>query len=180
MLILQCRKNLLILKNTTGVQLYAAKFIIEECAYWNHPNAGWVKAKKHAERIEIGGFGYEIRFGANYFLVGLAISRCVDTLSALIDSWEKNNDKYSMQLLTEKLNLHIRGAIANNDGCEYKGYYPIHGNRIIFGTQAIDVKTFVGIIIESEVDKATSKSCSLWDMAVCGDLMSLYFLRYLY
>jgi hypothetical protein len=152
-----CREKLLILESSTGVQLDAVKFIIQQCAYWDHPKSGWVKAPKHAERIENGRYGYEISFGANYFLVGLAINRCVKTLSSLIDSWEENDTGYSMQLLAAKLKLHIRGAIANNDGCEYKGYYPIDGNRIIFGTQAIDVNNFVGIVI------ATSKIAQIYE-----------------
>jgi hypothetical protein len=145
----ECREKLLILQDKTGVQLHAARFIIQKCAYWNHPSAGCVNAPKHSERIINGRFGYEISFGANYFLVGLAISRCVNTISALNDSWQEHDSGYSLQVLIEKLNLHIRGAVANNDGCEYKGYYPIDANRIIFGTQAIDVKMFAGIIINT-------------------------------
>lgn len=154
----ECREKLLILENSTGVQLHAAKFIIERCAYFNHHSAGWVNAPKYAERIENGRYGYQISYGANYFLVGLAISRCVNTISDLINSWEYFLGRgYSMQQLREELDFHVSGAVANNDGCEYKGCYPIHGNRIIFGTQAIDVKTFAGIII------ATTKIAQIYE-----------------
>jgi len=153
----ECREKLLILENKNGVQLYVAIFMIEHCAYWNHPKAGWVNAPKHAQRISNGSYGYQISFGANYFLISLAISRCVKTISDLIDSMELLDLGYSMESLIDKLNLHIRGAVANNDECEYKGYYPIHGNKIIFGTQAIDVKDFVGIII------ATSKIAQIYE-----------------
>ncbi|MDO9269773.1 MAG: hypothetical protein Q7T96_11780 [Methylobacter sp.] len=153
----ECREKLSILENTSGVQLHVATFMIEHCAYWDHPKAGWIQAPKHAQRISNGSYGYQISFGANYFLVSLAISRCVNTISDLIDSWEILGFGYSMQELREKLELHVRGAVANSDGCEYKGYYPIHGNRIIFGTQAIDVKDFVGIVI------ATSKISQIYE-----------------
>ena len=58
----------------------------------------------------------------------------------------------------------------------YAGWYlPSKDKLTLLYHNRGDVGGFANI--ESEVDKATSKSCSLWDMAVGGDLMSLYFLR---
>jgi len=148
-----CREKLLILKTPKGIPVRIAQYFIEHSAYWNHPSAGWVGAPKHSERIEYGHFGYELKFGGNYFLVGLAINRCVNTVSNLLDLFE-DGDEYSYEELLRKLFLHVRGAVANNDGNEYRGYYPIEGNNMIFGTQLINVKDFVGIITAtSEIAK---------------------------
>jgi len=128
----ECRENLLILKDISGVSLYTAQFFIEHSAYWNHPSAGWVSAPGHYLNIEYDSYGFELRFGANYFLVGLAVERCVSTVSHLLDLFELG-DEYSYEKLIEKLYLNVRGAVANNDGNEYRGYYPIQGNSMIFG-----------------------------------------------
>lgn len=151
----KCRENLLILKTPGGIPLRIAQFFIEHSAYWCHPSAGWVRAPKHSKRIENGHFGYELRFGGNYFLVGLAIDRCVNTASHLLDLFE-DGDQYSYEDLLSKLFLNVRGAVANNDGDEYRGYYPIEGNDMIFGTQSIDVRDFVGIVT------ATSKIAKMY------------------
>ena len=141
----KCREGLDILKTENGVPLRIARFFIKHSAYWDHPTAGWVRAPKHSERIENGHYGYQLRFGGNYFLVELAIARCVDEVVKLLDLFE-NGGEYPYEELREKLFLHVRGAVANNDGYEYRGYYPITDNDMIFGTQSIDVKDFVGII----------------------------------
>jgi len=141
----QCREKLLILKTPNGVPLRIGQFFIEHSAYWNRPFSGRISAPKHSKRIEYGNFGLELRFGGNYFLVELAIDRCVNTVSHLLDLFAVG-EEYSYELLLEKLRLDVRGAVANYDGNEYRGYYPIVDNNMVFGTQSIDVKDFVGIV----------------------------------
>jgi len=141
-----CREKLLILKSSTGVSLYAAQFFIEHSAYWDHPSAGMVNAPKHADRIAYGDYGYELQFGGNYFLVELAIRRCESTVSGLLDMFEIGNE-YTYEELVRKLRLNIRGAVANNDGNEYAGYYPVDGDYMMFGTQSIDLAYFVGSVL---------------------------------
>ncbi len=156
----ECRDGLLILqKPNTGVSLHIANFMVERCTYWNHPKAGWVNAPKHAQRMKKGHLGYEINFGANCFLVELAVKRCVAEVSKHLDLFEE--DYYSVATLDDlrsKLKRHISGAVANVDGAEYRGYYPTQGNKIVFGTSAIDIQKFAGIIV------ATSKIKELHDL----------------
>lgn len=154
----KCREKLLILKNANEIELLdsndiplrVAQYFIKNCAYWDHPTGRWVQAPKHSERIKNGGFGYELCFGGNYFLVGLAVARCVNTVTDLLDKLEqKYMDDFSdfdYEELLSDLFLNVRGAVANVDGHEYKGYYPIDGHDMIFGTQAISVRQFVGIV----------------------------------
>jgi hypothetical protein len=156
----ECRDGLLILqKPNTGVSLHVANFMIERCTYWNHPKAGWVNAPKHAERIKKSHYGYEINFGANCFLVELAVKRCVSEVSKYLDLFE--DDPYSTDTLDDLralLKHHVSGAVANVDGAEYRGFYPMQGNKMVFGTAAIDAQKFAGIIV------ATSKIQQLYDL----------------
>lgn len=41
--------------------------------------------------------------------------------------------------VVEDLRHAISGCVANSNGNEYAGYYPITGDCLIFGAQAIDV-----------------------------------------
>jgi len=39
-------------------------------------------------------------------------------------------------------------AVANNDGYEYEGYYPLEGQDMMFGAQSIDVKDGVKYVLQ--------------------------------
>jgi hypothetical protein len=128
------------------VELELAKEFIRESAYWDHPSGSLVRAPRHADRIyDSYRNNWEIEFGSNKFLVGAAIYRCQQ---ALLDFLEKAEcgDVMSISLLREQLELIVRGAVANKDGYEYNGYYPVDGNFMPFGTQAINIYDFVNLI----------------------------------
>lgn len=141
----RCREKLLILKGPGGVSLSIAQFFIKHSAYWDHPSAGLVNTPKHANNITHGRFGHQLRFGGNLFLIETAIKRCVYTVGVQLDSFE-DGDVCSNVRLVQKLKLCVRGAVANNDGNEYSGYYPATGNYMMFGTQAINLQDFIGIV----------------------------------
>jgi len=115
---------------------------IRVSAYWDHPKSGWVNAPKHAERIQAGDNGYEIQFGGNYFLVEVAIQRCSNFLTEILELISKN-EPYSYNKMVSGLTNHILGAVANTSGDEYSGYYPKNGNLMVFGTQGIFIDGFI-------------------------------------
>lgn len=156
----ECILGIIKLSLFRRVQFQTAYQFVEHCAYWCHPKAGWVSAPKHANRMQNGQFGYEVRFGANYFLVELAIVRCADTISDLIKRFETGN-YYPYEELERRLYLNVRGAVANADGNEYSGYYPIQGRDMVFGTQSIDVQNFIDLVIQtSKIKRLYSLSMS--------------------
>ena len=147
----ECREKLHILRTADGfVSLRIAQSFIKHCAYWDHPAGGIVSAPKHLERIVAGESGWELQFGGNYFLIELAIDRCVATVSHLLELFA-DHEAYPYRELVKKLHLNVRGAVANNEGEEYEGFYPAKGKYMFFGTQVIDVEFFAGIVV------ATSK-----------------------
>ena len=73
------------------------------------------------------------------FLIGKAAERCNNEVNKYIDV-SVQGDIPDLEELKSILKMHIRGAVANNDGYEYEGYYPLEGQDMMFGAQSIDVK----------------------------------------
>lgn len=133
------------LVTTDGPTLLAASFIVERAAYWLHPSRKWVRAPKHTERIVNGSMGYMISFGANSFLVGRAISRCAAEISAYYRSGDGTLSRHKM--LQSDLSLQVRGSVANYQGHEYPGFYPIEHEMMVFGTQGILVTEVINSLL---------------------------------
>jgi hypothetical protein len=54
---------------------------------------------------------------------------------------------------SSSLQKQVSGAVANSNGHEYDGYYPIDGQDLTFGAQAIDVVDAARFMIqESGID----------------------------
>jgi len=143
------------LKREETIPLSLAQDFIRNSAWWlTHPS-GPVRAKKHAYNIyknEV--HGWAIDFGANKFLVGKAIERCKNEINKYIEEFESGTKSIELDSLKLKLRKHISGAVATYNNGEYSGYYPISGNDLEFGTQAIDVKDGVNFLIrELGLDK---------------------------
>lgn len=127
---------------------HLAESFIRRTAWWHtHSSGKPVRAPKHAERIESSCHGWQVTFGGNSFLVGKAIERCRNEINNFMEASLITNGS-DIEELKNKLVLHIRGAVANNDGYEYEGYYPIQQNDMMFGAQSIDIKDAVNFIIE--------------------------------
>ena len=86
-------------------------------------------------------------FGANTFLIGKAIERCNNEINKYIDA-AAQGDIPDLDELKSKLKMHIRGAVANNDGYEYEGYYPLEGQDMMFGAQSIDINDGVEYVLQ--------------------------------
>ena len=136
----------LVRKENIPVEL--AMEFIRKTAWWHtHSSGNPVRAPGHADRIYESVHGWSIDFGANTFLVGKAIERCSSEIMNAMDNAIQGNIP-NINELKEKLKLHIRGAVANNDGYEYDGYYPAEGQDMMFGAQSIDVNDGADFILE--------------------------------
>lgn len=130
------------------VPLELAKDFVRSTAWWHTHSSGQpVRARKHADRVFISSHGWSIEFGANTFLVGKAISRCGEEINKFIEV-AVSGDIPEINDLKSRLRLHIRGAVANHDGNEYDGYYPVEGPDMMFGAQSIDVEDGVNFLID--------------------------------
>jgi len=130
------------------IERQLAEEFIRESAYWDNPKAlDLVRAPGHAKRIKGSPNDWRIKFGANSFLVGLAICRCQQTLLEFLEQAESGYVMARPQL-REKLELIVQGAVANHEGDEYAGYYSaVSDNFMMFGTQAINICDFVNLIL---------------------------------
>ncbi len=136
------------LKREETIPLSVAQDFIRNSAWWlTHPS-GAVRAKKHAYNVYKNSVhGWAIDFGANKFLVGKAIERCKDEINKYIEEFINGNKSIELDSLKAKLKKHISGAVATYNNGEYSGYYPIDGNDLIFGSQAIDIKDGANFLI---------------------------------
>ena len=125
-----------------------AEKVIRNSAYWyGHPH-GPAQAPKHADRLEYGDTGWELKFGANTFLVEEAIRRCASIIEKVAKSVLETDTPIDESKLRRELEYAVRGAVANYEGVEYAGYYDASDGFMHFGTQAIHVASFVATICD--------------------------------
>ena len=96
-----------------------AERFIRESAWWDHPSAGNVRARRHAHRIYGSESDWKIDFQSNTtFYVGKAITRCRQRISEFLDrSTPENFGSFN------DLKLQLRYAI----------YHPLTSSAIEFG-----------------------------------------------
>ena len=136
------------LKRDESIPRYVAEQFIRASAWWlTHSSGQAVRAPRHADRMYLSDHGWAVDFGANTFLVGKAIERCRDALDKFLDD-ASSIGLPSLEDVKKTLKRHISGAVANVDGNEYEGYYPISDEDLVFGAQSIDVEDGANFIIE--------------------------------
>jgi len=135
------------LKREETIPRDVAERFIAATAWWlTHSSGQPIRAPGHADRIYMSDHGWAVDFGANTFLVGKAIERCRNALNEFLDEAASGR----IPLLKEVKNTlkhHVSGAVANIDGYEYQGYYPIDNRDLVFGAQSIDVEDAANFII---------------------------------
>ena len=124
-----------------------AERFIEATAWWlTHSSGSAVRAPKHAERIYKSDHGLAIDFGANTFLVEKALERCRNKVNDYLDEAARGHITEKSDVI-ETLKRIVSGAVANADGYEYTGYYPVENDDLVFGAQSIDLNDAADFII---------------------------------
>ncbi len=127
------------LKRDEVVPLEVAKDFIRASTWWlTHSSGLPVKAPRHANRIYKSYHGWAVDFGSNTFLVGKAVERCKNVVNEYLDVASKGLLPLKSEVVAS-LKRQISGAVANADGNEYSGYYPIDHGELVFGATAIDL-----------------------------------------
>ena len=135
------------------VRLEHAKALVRASAWWlRHPSGGPARAPSHADRVAKTHLGWAVEFGANSFLVGLAIERCRLLINRFLDDIAAGKMP-SIDDLNRQLELEISGAVANYEGYEYEGFYPTEDGHLVFGNQSISVRDAARFVMaEAKVD----------------------------
>jgi hypothetical protein len=122
---------------------------IEKSAWWLAHPSGPVRAPKHAERIKGPETRRVLEYGANTFNVSEAFLLCMKEMKAFLQSnrTTPNFDKQFLPKLRQKLDDAVCRSVYSSAGCRYTKY-PMDENKMIFGTQAINVKEFVDYVLE--------------------------------
>lgn len=144
----QLRRRTSWLRREEDIPREVARRFVKASAWWlTHSSGMPVRAPGHADRLSHSHHGWELEFGANVFLVGKAIARCRDALNDFFDHAARG----ALPRLTDvrrTLHQRISGAVANYNGDEYQGYYPISDGQLVFGAQAIDLDEGVNFLLE--------------------------------
>lgn len=133
--------------NITIPKDLAIEFIIATVWWHTHRNGEPYRAPKFATNVYKNlQHGWSVDFGANTFLISKALHRSRIEINKFIEK-TLNHESYSEKDLLKNLELHIRGAVANHNGYEYSGYYPLSGRDMMFGAHSIDVKDGIKFIL---------------------------------
>lgn len=137
----------------------AKGFLRNSCWWLTHSSGNPVRAPGHADRMYMDRrHGWAIDFGANTFLVGKAIERSAKKLKDFLDAAASGKQCPIVELKRD-LRYAIAGAVANYDGNEYAGYYPITDNAMTFGSQEIDLDDAVSYLVKRiDVERLLNES----------------------
>ena len=125
----------------------AQDFIRKSCWWLTHSSGSPIRAPGYADRMYLDKrHGWAVVFGANTFLVGKALERSSRKLKQFLDAAVSGAEPPTEDLKRD-LRYAIAGAVANRDGNEYEGHYPINGNELTFGAHAIDLDNAVSYLI---------------------------------
>lgn len=109
--------------------------VVAWSTFWDHPSGKWVKAPSFANRIEVGLLGPCVRFGANSFLVGRAVSRCAQLIAKYHENAEYTPAVY--QSLKSSLDYQIRSSVGNYKDQEYPTPFAVVGDFMKLGSHGI-------------------------------------------
>lgn len=127
------------LKRKETIPLDLAQRFVASTAWWlTHSSGSPVRAPGHADRIYESHHGWAVDFGANTFLVGKAIERCKNAINQFLDVAATGQIPTRSEV-EAAIKRHVSGAVANVEGYEYSGYYPVDNQDLVFGAQSIDV-----------------------------------------
>lgn len=140
------RKQSSWLKLKENVPLNIAEEFVRASAWWLTHASGPVRAPNHADRIYKSTHGWAVDFGANTFLVGKAIERCVIMLNDHIVKSAEGRPPLLPYVKRDLISA-ISGAVAKKGGSEYIGSYPIVDDELVFGAQAINVGDAADFVI---------------------------------
>lgn len=136
------------LDEDASVPLGLARQVVAESTWWlNHPSGRKVHAPGHARNITTCNRGYCIWFGANVFLVGLAIRQCRRSLDYAYTELRQGLSVHR-SALHGKLKYKITSAVADSDLNTYFNY-PITGGFMVFGSTGILVSQVASVLIRA-------------------------------
>jgi len=126
-----------------------ARRFVERSVWWPyHPEYGYVRAPGHAKNLyDHAVHGWAIDFGNNTFLVGRAIDRCGWHLNLCLEE-ASSGAIGSLDAVKAYMKYILSGAVANCDGLEYEGDYPVVDDELRFGAAIVDLTDAINFILE--------------------------------
>lgn len=112
--------------------------LIESSVYWfQRPRNSYVRVPKFAEHMDLGVYGYQLKMGANIFLVEKFLLNALNKIQEILEAkkldveYESNTVKYLIQEELKKCVMHENGMIYIE--------YPVKDGYLMFGVHGISV-----------------------------------------
>lgn len=129
------------------VPFVIAQKFIQNSAYWHeHPSGHPVHAPRHFKRVQNGNTGWEIKFGANTFCVGMAIKECINLVRKELEKSQHTHLNYT--ILRYSMQMIISSSVANHNEELFYEYSVDDDGYMLFGTQAINADAFIDTILD--------------------------------
>ena len=156
--VIEVRQNLPRLVKPDGrAPIGLVERLVMDSTWWlTHLWGGSVHAPKHYERIQDGGGGYELEFGANRFLAEAAVLSCARVILDATGEVERTGKLLSRGMLEQKLLICMVQSVANYRGDRFTNYPIRLDGYLEFGASGICVSAFLsGIWERTKLDLIT-------------------------
>ncbi|WP_042148347.1 MULTISPECIES: phospholipase D-like domain-containing protein [unclassified Pseudoalteromonas] len=125
-----------------------ARNFVAEITWWHtHSSGKPVLAKGFAKKVERTSEGFALKFGANYFLVELALQRVRRLINTYLNDFIEGKN-IQLDLIKNEIVDIIRSSVANSQLNHYKRKYRIQDGNMMFGAQSIHALSAADYLIK--------------------------------
>ncbi len=113
-------------------------FLLEQSVYWFQSGRNlWVCTPKFAERMDFGAYGYQLKMGANIFLVEKFLLNSLNEIQEILEA-AKLGVEYECNTVKYLIEKELKKCVMHEDGMTYLDY-PVKSGHLMFGVHGISV-----------------------------------------
>ena len=113
-------------------------FILKHTVYWFQSGRNlWVNAPKFAARMDLGAYGYQLKMGANIFLVEKFFLNSLNEIKEIVKAANLGIE-YKFGTVKYLIEEELKKCVMHEDGMTYREY-PVKSGYLMFGVHGISV-----------------------------------------
>ena len=114
-------------------------FLLKRTVYWFQSGRNlWVNTPKFAERLEFGAYGYQLKMGANIFLVEKFLFNSLSKIQEIVEAANLGVD-YKFDTVEYLIEMELKKCVMHEDGMTYRDY-PVKSGYLMFGVHGVSVR----------------------------------------
>lgn len=120
-------------------------FLLKQSVYWFQSGRSlWVSTPKFAEHMDFGAYGYQLKMGANIFLVEKFLLGSLNEIQEIVEA-TKSGVEYEFNTVKYLIEKELKKCVMHEDGMTYLDY-PVKSGHLMFGVHGISVdKSFTSM-----------------------------------